>query len=123
MDLGTFSVSLAVKDLDASRRFYEKLGFEQFHGDASQGWLILKNADHVIGLFQGMFEKNTLTFNPGWDVNAQPVDPFTDIRELQRRLREQDVDFVVEVDESGSGPGSFIIQDPDGNPIFVDQHR
>jgi catechol 2,3-dioxygenase-like lactoylglutathione lyase family enzyme len=123
MDLGTFSVSLAVKDLDASRRFYEKLGFEQFHGDASQGWLILKNADHVIGLFQGMFEKNTLTFNPGWDVNANPVDPFTDIRELQRRLREQGVAFVVEVDESGSGPGSFIIQDPDGNPIFVDQHR
>ena len=123
MDLGTLSVSLAVKDLDASRRFYEKLGFEQFHGDASQGWLILKNGDHVIGLFQGMFEKNTLTFNPGWDVNAQPVDPFTDIRELQRRLREQGVSFVLEVDESGSGPGSFIIEDPDGNPILVDQHR
>ena len=123
MDLGTLSVSLAVKDLDASRRFYEKFGFEQFHGDASQGWLILKNGDHVIGLFQGMFEKNTLTFNPGWDANAQPVDPFTDIRELQRRLREQGVSFVLEVDESGSGPGSFIIEDPDGNPILVDQHR
>jgi lactoylglutathione lyase len=123
MDLGTLSVSLAVKDLDASKRFYEKLGFEQFHGDASQGWLILKNGDHVIGLFQGMFEKNTLTFNPGWDVNANPVDPFTDIRELQRRLREQGVEFVMEVDESGSGPGSFIIADPDGNPILVDQHR
>jgi lactoylglutathione lyase len=123
MDLGTFSVSLAVKDLDASRRFYEKLGFEQFHGDASQGWLILKNADHVIGLFQGMFEKNTLTFNPGWDSAAQPVDPFTDIRDLQRRLREQGVQFIAEADESGSGPGSFIIEDPDGNPILVDQHR
>jgi lactoylglutathione lyase len=123
MDLGAFSVSLSVKDLDASRRFYEKLGFEQFHGDASQGWVILKNADHVIGLFQGMFEKNTLTFNPGWDSTAQPVDPFTDIRHLQRRLREQGVQFVVEADESGSGPGSFIIEDPDGNPILVDQHR
>jgi catechol 2,3-dioxygenase-like lactoylglutathione lyase family enzyme len=123
MDLGTLSVSLAVKDLDASRRFYEALGFTQFHGDASQGWLILKNGAHVIGLFQGMFEKNTLTFNPGWDVNANPVDPFTDIRELQRRLREAGIRFVLEVDESGSGPGSFIIEDPDGNPILVDQHR
>lgn len=123
MDLGAFSVSLSVKDLDASKRFYEKLGFVQFHGDASQGWVILKNADHVIGLFQGMFEKNTLTFNPGWDGDAKPVDPFTDIRDLQRRLRDQGVQFVLEVDESGSGPGSFIIEDPDGNPILVDQHR
>lgn len=123
MDLGAFSVSLSVKDLDASKRFYEKLGFVQFHGDASQGWVILKNADHVIGLFQGMFENNTLTFNPGWDGDAKPVDPFTDIRDLQRRLRDQGVQFVLEVDESGSGPGSFIIEDPDGNPILVDQHR
>ena len=123
MDLGAFSVSLSVKDLDASRRFYEKLGFVQFHGDASQGWVILKNGDHVIGLFQGMFEKNTLTFNPGWDGDANPVDRFTDIRDLQRRLRDQDVQFVLEVDEAGSGPGSFIIEDPDGNPILVDQHR
>ena len=123
MELGAFSVSLSVKDLDASRRFYEKLGFEQFHGDASQGWVILKNADHVIGLFQGMFEKNTLTFNPGWDSAAQPVDPFTDIRDVQRRLREQGVQFIAEADESGSGPGSFIVEDPDGNPILVDQHR
>ena len=123
MDLGAFSVSLAVKDLEASRSFYEKLGFVQFHGDASQGWLILKNGDHVIGLFQGMFEKNTLTFNPGWDVNANPVDPFTDIRDLQRQLREQGIQFIAEADESGSGPGSFILEDPDGNPIFVDQHR
>jgi len=123
MDLGAFSVSLSVKDLEASRRFYETLGFVQFHGDASQGWLILKNGDHVIGLFQGMFEKNTLTFNPGWDSGANEVDPFTDIRDLQRQLREQGMQFVAEVDESGSGPGSFILEDPDGNPIFVDQHR
>jgi lactoylglutathione lyase len=123
MDLGAFSVSLSVKDLEASRQFYEKLGFAQFHGDASQGWVILKNGDHVIGLFQGMFEKNTLTFNPGWDNAAQPVDPFTDIRDLQRRLREGGVQFIAEVDETGAGPGSFIIEDPDGNPILVDQHR
>ncbi len=123
MDLGAFSVSLSVKDLEASRRFYEKLGFVQFHGDASQGWLILKNGDHVIGLFQGMFEKNTLTFNPGWDSGANEVASFTDIRDLQRQLREQGMQFVAEVDESGSGPGSFILEDPDGNPIFVDQHR
>lgn len=123
MDLGAFSVSLSVKDLEASRRFYEKLGFVRFHGDASQGWLILKNGDHVIGLFQGMFEKNTLTFNPGWDSGANEVASFTDIRDLQRQLREQGMQFVAEVDESGSGPGSFILEDPDGNPIFVDQHR
>jgi lactoylglutathione lyase len=123
MDLGAFSVSLSVKDLAASRAFYEKLGFVQFHGDASQGWVILKNGDHVIGLFQGMFEKNTLTFNPGWDAGANPVDPFTDIRDLQRQLREQGVQFVAEVDDSGSGPGYFQMEDPDGNPILVDQHR
>jgi len=122
MDLGAFSVSLAVKDLEASRRFYEKLGFGPFHGDASQNWLILKNGDHVIGLFQGMFEKNTLTFNPGWDGNASALPSFTDIRELQRQLKAQGMEFVAEVDESGSGPGSFIVVDPDGNPIFLDQH-
>ena len=122
MELGSFSVSLAVRDLEASRAFYEKLGFSKFHGDASQGWLILKNGDTVIGLFQGMFEKNTLTFNPGWDANAQPVDSFTDVRELQRRLKDDGVEIETEVDESGSGPGYFIVNDPDGNPIFVDQH-
>ena len=122
MDLGAFSVSLAVKDLEASRRFYEQLGFVQFHGDASQGWLILKNGDTVIGLFQGMFERNTLTFNPGWDGNANAVESFTDIREIQRRLKAGGMTFVAEVDEAGSGPGSFIIEDPDGNPIYVDQH-
>ena len=122
MDLGTFSVSLAVKDLEASRRFYEQLGFVQFHGDASQGWLILKNGDTVIGLFQGMLERNTLTFNPGWDGNANALDSYTDIRELQRQLKAQGMEFVAEVDEQGSGPGSFIVEDPDGNPIYVDQH-
>jgi lactoylglutathione lyase len=122
MDLGAFSVSLAVKDLEASRAFYDKLGFEPFHGDASQGWLILKNGEHVIGLFQGMFERNTLTFNPGWDQAASPVASHTDVRDLQRRLKEQGVEFAAEADESGEGPASFIVVDPDGNPIIVDQH-
>ena len=122
MELGAFSVSLAVQDLEASRRFYEQLGFVQFHGDASQNWLILKNGDHVIGLFQGMFEKNTLTFNPGWDQATNGLGTFTDIREIQRQLKAGGMEFVAEVDEAGSGPGSFIVQDPDGNPIFVDQH-
>jgi len=122
MELGAFSVSLAVKDLEASRRFYEQLGFVEFHGDASQNWLILKNGDHVIGLFQGMFEKNSLTFNPGWDQSTNALDSFTDIRDLQRQLKAREVAFVAEVDEAGSGPGSFVIVDPDGNPIIVDQH-
>jgi catechol 2,3-dioxygenase-like lactoylglutathione lyase family enzyme len=123
MELGAFSVSLAVKDLEKSRAFYETLGFTAFAGEASQGWLILKNGDHVIGLFQGMFEKNMLTFNPGWDQNAQATAEFTDVRELQRRLRERGVAFVSEADESTTGPASFIVVDPDGNPILVDQHR
>ncbi|WP_374772518.1 VOC family protein [Streptomyces sp. NBC_01310] len=122
MDLGAFSVSLAVRDIEASRAFYEKLGFAEFGGDAAQNWLILKNGDHVIGLFQGMFEKNMLTFNPGWDGNADPLDSFTDIRELQRELKASGVEFVTEVDESGSGPGSFLVLDPDGNPVLLDQH-
>lgn len=122
MDLGAFSVSLAVKDIEESRRFYEQLGFEAFMGEASQGWLILRNGEKVIGLFQGMFEKNTLTFNPGWDAKAEAVESFTDVRELQRQLRTQGMTFVAEVDEATSGPGSFIVEDPDGNPIFVDQH-
>jgi len=123
MQLGAFSCSLAVKDLEASRQFYEKLGFAPFAGVAEQGWLILKNGDAVIGLFQGMFEKNMLTFNPGWDQNAQARDPFTDVREVQRRLRAQGVAFMTEADESTTGPASFIVVDPDGNPILVDQHR
>lgn len=123
MHLGAFSVSLAVRDLEASRRFYEKLGFERFHGDAAHGWLILRNGDHVIGLFQGMFERNMLTFNPGWDQRAQPLAEFTDVRQLQRRLREQGVTFAAEADESTTGPASFVVVDPDGNPVLVDQHR
>jgi len=122
MELGAFSVSLAVKDLETSREFYEKFGFKAFHGDPSQNWLILKNGDHVIGLFQGMFDKNILTFNPGWDSNAQQLTNFTDVRELQRRLKAQGVRLVNEADESTTGPASFIAVDPDGNPILVDQH-
>ena len=123
MQLGNFSVSLAVKDIAASRAFYEKLGFTAFTGDASNGWLILKNGSTVIGLFQGMFPKNTLTFNPGWDANAQPVDEFTDVRELQRQLKAQGLVFAAEADETTTGPAHFMVIDPDGNPILVDQHR
>lgn len=122
MQLGVFSISLTVKDLAASRAFYEKFGFTGFAGNAKQNWLILKNGDTVIGLFQGMFEKNILTFNPGWDSNAQPLASFTDVRELQRQLRAQGVTFQVEADESTTGPASFIAVDPDGNPILIDQH-
>ena len=122
MELGAFSISLAVKDLGASRAFYEKFGFKAFAGDASQNWLIMKNGDHVIGLFQGMFEKNILTFNPGWDSNAQKLDTFTDIRELQRQLKAQGVQLQQEADESATGPASFLAIDPDGNPILFDQH-
>ena len=122
MELGAFSVSLAVKDLQASRSFYEKLGFTEFAGDASQNWLILKNGDATIGLFQGMFEKNILTFNPGWNSDAQPLGEFIDVRELQRRLKESGVEILTPTDEGSTGPGSFVIADPDGNPILVDQH-
>jgi len=122
MKLGAFSVSLAVKDLKASRAFYQKLGFDVVHGAEADNWLILKNGDHVIGLFQGMFDKNILTFNPGWDQNAQAVEGHTDIRELQRALKAQGVTFASEADESTKGPASFMIFDPDGNPILVDQH-
>ena len=122
MLLGAFSISLAVKDLEASRNFYEKLGFKAFAGDASQNWLILMNGEHAIGLFQWMFEKNILTFNPGWDSNARPLAAFTDVRELQRELKTQGVQFQQEADESTTGPASFIVVDPDGNPILVDQH-
>ena len=122
MELGAFSISLTASDIRASQDFYEKLGFEVFGGDISQNWLIMKNGDHVIGLFQGMFEKNMLTFNPGWDSNARKLDGFTDIRDLQRLLRERGVEFVSEADESTAGPASFLVMDPDGNPILVDQH-
>ena len=122
MQLGAFSISLTVKDIKASKAFYEKLGFKSFHGDIAQNWLILKNGDHVIGLFQGMFEKNIMTFNPGWDSNAQRLASFTDIRELQRQLRAQGIQFAQEADEKTTGPASFVVVDPDGNPILLDQH-
>jgi lactoylglutathione lyase len=122
MKLGAFSISLAVKDLAASKAFYENFGFTVFGGDASQNWLILKNDDHLIGLFQGMFEKNMLTFNPGWDNSANSIPEFTDVRELQRQLKQQGVTFASEADEASKGPASFMAIDPDGNPILVDQH-
>ncbi|MGH2536422.1 MAG: VOC family protein [Candidatus Promineifilaceae bacterium] len=122
MDLGAFSVSLAVKDIEASKLFYEKLGFTVFAGDQAQNWLIMKDGDHAIGLFQGMFEKNILTFNPGWNRGAQPLAEFTDIRELQRQLKARGVNMLSEADESTTGPASFVIVDPDGNTILVDQH-
>jgi catechol 2,3-dioxygenase-like lactoylglutathione lyase family enzyme len=122
MELGAFSVSLAVKDIAASKSFYEKFGFREFAGDAAQNWLILKNGSHVIGLFQGMFEKNILTFNPGWDQDAKPVGEFTDVRELQRQLIAKGVTLVQQADETTTGPASFVAVDPDGNTILVDQH-
>jgi len=122
MELGAFSVSLNVKDIEASRAFYEKLGFAPVMGDAGQGWLILRNGATTIGLFQGMLQRNSLTFNPGWDADAQPVGSFTDVRELQRQLKAEGVEFTAEADESGSGPAFFSIVDPDGNPILIDQH-
>lgn len=122
MQLGAFSISLAVKDIHASKAFYEKFGFKSFGGDIAQNWLILKNGDHIIGLFQGMFEKNILTLNPGWDQNAQKLASFTDVRELQRQLKAQGVQFMTEADERTAGPASFIAVDPDGNPVLCDQH-
>jgi catechol 2,3-dioxygenase-like lactoylglutathione lyase family enzyme len=122
MQLGAISVSLAVKDLAASRAFYEKLGFSAFAGDG-QHWQMLRNGDHVIGLFQGMFEKNILTFNPGWDQNADNLDSFTDVREIQRQLKAAGITPDQEADETTSGPASLVITDPDGNPILIDQHR
>jgi lactoylglutathione lyase len=122
MELGNFSISLAVKDIEASQAFYQKLGFKIIMGNAAQKWLILKNGPHAIGLFQGMFEKNIMTFNPGWDGNAQKLASFTDVRELQRQLKAQGVTLTTEADESTTGPASFIVVDPDGNPILVDQH-
>ena len=122
MELGAFSISLTVKDIQASKAFYEKLGFTAFGGDIAQNWLIMKNGDHIVGLFQGMFERNMLTFNPGWDQNAHNLESFTDVRELQRRLKAQGVALVAEADENTTGPASFMLVDPDGNPILVDQH-
>lgn len=123
MELGAFSVSLTVKDLQTSKEFYEKLGFSTMGGNPEHNYLIMKNGEHVIGLFQGMFDKNILTFNPGWDQSAQNTESFTDVREIQKALREQGISFEQEADESSEGPASFVIVDPDGNPILVDQHR
>ncbi len=122
MEFGAFSVSLTVEDLEASRSFYEKLGFEVVGGEASQNWLILRNGACTIGIFHGMFEKNILTFNPGWDGEAQPLDSFTDVRELQRELKSKGVQLASEADEDGAGPAWFLVLDPDGNQILVDQH-
>lgn len=122
MELGAFSVSLAVQNIAASQAFYEKLGFQVFHGDITQNWLIMKNGDAVVGLFQGMFDRNILTFNPGWDSNAQTLHSFTDVRDIQRQLKNLNVVFVSEADESTSGPASLLVVDPDGNPILIDQH-
>ena len=122
MELGAFSVSLAVKDLQASLAFYEKLGFTQFHGDASQGWLILRNGATVIGLFQGMFEKNILTFNPGWDQGANPLESFVDVREVQRSLEQQGIALTARADPDTTGPAHLLLSDPDGNVIMLDQH-
>jgi catechol 2,3-dioxygenase-like lactoylglutathione lyase family enzyme len=122
MQLGVFSISLNVKDIKASREFYSKLGFKEFGGDIAQNWLIMKNGEQVIGLFQGMIEKNTLTFNPGWDSNAQLVPGFTDVRQLQRQLEENGIQLAARADESTTGPAYIITVDPDGNPILIDQH-
>ena len=122
MDLGAFSISLAVKDLAKSKAFYGKLGFASHGGSDEQSWTIMKSGNTVIGLFQGMFEKNILTFNPGWDQNAQELERFTDVRELQRQLKSAGVVLESEADEDAAGPGSFVINDPDGNPILIDQH-
>lgn len=121
MQLGTFSLSLAVRDLAASRSFYEKLGFAPFAGDG-ETWQIMRNGDCAIGLFQGMFERNMLTFNPGWDADAQPVVPFTDVRDIQRALKAQGITPDPEADEATTGPAYCIVHDPDGNPILLDQH-
>jgi lactoylglutathione lyase len=122
MELGAFSVSLAVKSIEASKLFDEKLGFVVFMGDQSRNWLIMKNGDHVIGLFEGMFDKNILTFNPGWSRDPRQLPEFTDVRELQRQLKERGVNMISQADESTTGPASFMIADPDGNTILVDQH-
>lgn len=123
MDLGAFSISLAVKDIKESRDFYRKLGFTEVGGEISQNWLILRNGNLTLGLFQDMFEKNILTFNPGWDAEAKDLDEFVDIRELQRKLKEKGLTLMTEADETTTGPASFSLEDPDGNPILVDQHR
>ena len=122
MKLGAFSISLAVKDLAASRSFYEKLGFTVFGGNQDQRWLIMKNETTIVGLFEGMFEKNMLTFNPGWNSEAKPIPVFDDVRAIQRHLKVQGITLESEADEATTGPASFVVLDPDGNPVLVDQH-
>lgn len=122
MQLGAFSVSLAVKDIAASRAFYEALGFTAFGGDQDQNWLMMRNGAHVIGLFQGMFEKNMLTFNPGWDQDCNTLPDFEDVRQLQSALKAKGLALTTEADPDGSGPGFIALEDPDGNPILIDQH-
>jgi len=122
MDLGAFSISLAVKNIERSREFYRKLGFLDFGGDIEQKWLIMKNGDHVIGLFEGMFERNSITFNPGWNQSAEALERFTDVRKIQQHLKSQGLELLSEADESGEGPASCVLVDPDGNPILIDQH-
>ena len=123
MQLGAFSISLAVKDIHASKAFYEPLGFTPRAGVLEQNWVVMKNGPHIIGLFQGMFDKNMLTFNPGWDQEKHNVDPFTDVRELQKALKAHGVTLMVEADETTTGPAHVMLADPDGNPILIDQHR
>ena len=122
MELGAFSVSLSVKDIQASKAFYEKLGFTMRAGALDQNWVVMKNGPHIIGLFQGMFDKNMLTFNPGWNQEKEAVDPFTDVRELQKQLKAKGLTLTTEADETTTGPAYFMLTDPDGNPILVDQH-
>lgn len=122
MELGAFSVSLNVADLDKSKAFYEALGFASVFGEQDQGWLILRNGTTTIGLFHKMFDRNILTFNPGWDANAEPLDAFTDVREIQRTLKERGIELADTVDEAGFGPGNIMVIDPDGNPVLIDQH-
>ena len=123
MKLGAMSISLSVKDIKASKAFYDNLGFMEYAGEIEKNYLIMKNGNAIVGLFQGMFENNILTFNPGWDENASPVDPFDDVRDIQKGLKAKGVKLETEADESTSGPTSFVVRDPDGNAILIDQHR
>ncbi len=123
MELGAFSISLAVKDIQASREFYSRLGFSDMGGVPEENWCILKNGNTVIGLFQGMFDRNMLTFNPGWSQDASELDEFTDVREIQKALLASGIALDMEADTSSEGPASLMLKDPDGNPILIDQHR
>ena len=122
MELGAFSISLNVKDIGTTQAFYEKLGFQPFGGNPDQGWVILKNGICILGLFQGMIEKTTLTFNPGWDQDAAALESFSDVRDIQKALRKNGLSFESEADETTAGPASFVVVDPDGVPILIDQH-